>query len=250
MDKPDDMFTLSVIGRGNTVAYGPTREQKSEELSIPVLIFGASGRTGRHLVKQALSAGHTVTAFVRERSALSELYSELRAELERNKKLHVIEGDVLNPDAVDAAMLGQRAVLSALGFSGRGGTEALLRATETIVAAMQKYRVHRLICLAPPPAKEGWVRRGLLGRFLASFLNKPPAAHVWERQLDSIRGLPLEWVLIRPTRLTDEPARGSYQVSVGWAEVPEGISRADVAAFMLEQVQARRYIRLSPVLGG
>jgi hypothetical protein len=57
-------------------------------------------------------------------------------------------------------------------------------------------------------------------------------------------------VLVRPTRLTDEPARGTYQVSVGWAEVPEGISRADVATFMLEQLQGRRYVRLSPVVGG
>lgn len=240
MDKPDDLFTISVIGRGNTVAYGPTREQRLEELSIPVLIFGASGRTGRHLVEQALSAGHTVTAFVRNRSTLSA----------EHPKLHIIEGDVLNPDAVDEAMLGQRAVVSALGFSGRKGTEALVKATENIVAAMRKYRVHRLICLAPPPAREGWARRGLLGRLLSPFLPKAPAIHAWERQLDSIRGSPLEWVLVRPTQLTDEPARGTYQVSVGWAEVPEGISRADVAMFMLEQLQGRRYVRLSPVLGG
>ena len=240
MDKPDDMLSISVIGLGSTVAYGPTREQRQEDLGIPVLIFGASGRTGRHLLEQALSAGHTVTAFVRERRALSA----------RHPKLHIIEGDVLNPDAVDAAMLGQRAVLSALGFSGRKGTEHLLKATEHIVAAMRKYRVHRLICLAPPPATEGWARRGLLGRLLSPFLQKCAADPAWERQLDSIRGLPLEWVLVRPTRLTDEPASDSYQVSVGWTEVPEGISRADVARFMLEQLQSRRYIRLSPVLGG
>lgn len=239
MDKPDDMFTVSVTGRGNTVAYGPTREQKAEELPVPLLVFGASGRTGRHVVDQALSSGHTVTAFVRDRRALPA----------RHPKLHVIEGDVLNPDAVDAAMLGQRAVLSTLGFSGRKGTEALLKATGNIVAAMQKYRVHRLICLAPPPKKEGWVRRGLLGRLLAPLLGAP-GINAWEQQLDSIRGLPLEWVLVRPTLLTDEPARGSYEVSVGWAEVPEGISRADVATFMLEQIQGRRYVRLSPVLGG
>jgi putative NADH-flavin reductase len=240
MDKPDDLFTISVIGRGNTVAYGPTREQPLEELSIPVLIFGASGRTGRHLVEQALSAGHTVTAFVRNRSNLSA----------RHPKLHIIEGDVLNPDAVDAAMLGQRAVVSALGFWDRKGTDSLVKAMENIVAAMGKYRVYRLVCLAPPPAREGWARRGLLGRLLSPFLPKAPAIHAWERQLDSIRGSPLEWVLVRPTRLTDEPARGTYQVSVGWAEVPEGISRADVALFMLEQLQGRRYVRLSPVLGG
>lgn len=240
MDSPDDMLRISVTGLGNTVAYGPSREQKPEEFAIPVLIFGASGRTGRHLIDQSLSAGHTVTAFVRDRRALSA----------RHPKLHIVEGDVLNPDAVDAAMLGQRAVLSALGFSGRRGAENLLKATENIVAAMQKYRVYRLICLAPPPTKEGWVRRGLLGKLLSPFLQKSTVSPAWERQLDSIRGLPLEWVLVRPTLLTDELARGSYQVSVGWTEVPEGISRADVARFMLEQLQSRRYIRLSPVLGG
>lgn len=239
MDKPDDILSISVTSRGNTVAYGATREQKQEESTIPLLIFGASGRTGRCLVEQALADGHTVTAFVRDSSSLSV----------NHPKLHVIEGDVLNPDAVDAAMLGQRAVVSALGFSGRRGTEALLKATDNIMSAMRKYRVHRLICMAPPPAKDGWVRRGLLGKLLAPFLQKNPI-HAWERQLEFIRGSPLEWVLVRPTRLTNEPARGSYEVSVGWAEVPEGISRADVARFMLEQLQGRRYIRLSPVLGG
>src|SRR5512140_940756 len=239
MDNPDDPLSVSVTGRGNTVAYGPTREQPQEEFSIPLLIFGASGRTGRCLVEQALADGHTVTAFVRNPSALSV----------EHPKLHVIEGDVLNPDAVDAAMLGQRAVVSALGFSGRRATEALLKATDSIMGAMQKYRVHRLICLAPPPAKDGWVRRGLLGKLLAPFLEKTPI-HAWERQLEFIRGSRLEWVLVRPTRLTNEPARGHYEVSVGWTEVPEGISRADVARFMLDQLEGRRYIRLSPVLGG
>lgn len=239
MDNPDDMLSISVIGRGNTVAYGPTREQKTEEPQVPLLIFGATGRTGRCLVEQALSAGHTVTAFVREPRALAV----------RHPRLHLQQGDVLSPEAVDKAMLGQRIVLSALGFSGRRGGDSLVKATENIVTAMQKYRVHRLICLAPPPAKEGWARRGLLGRILSPFLQKsaPPD---WERQLDSIRGSPLEWVLVRPTRLTDEPARCAYQVSVGWAEVPQGISRSDVATFMLEQLQSRRYVRLSPVLGG
>jgi len=240
MDEPDDVLRISVTGLGNTVAYGPTREQRHEEPEIPLLIFGASGRTGRCLVEQALATGHTVTAFVRNPSTLSSI---------RHPKLHVVEGDALNPDAVDSAMLGQRAVLSALGFSGRHGSESLLKATENIVAAMQKYRVHRLICLAPAPVKEGWARRGLIGKLLSPFLQKSPL-HDWERQLDSIRGSPLEWVLVRPTRLTNDPARGSYQVSVGWAEVPEGISRGDVARFMLEQLKNRRYIRLSPVVGG
>ncbi len=239
MDNPDDILTISVTGRGNTVAYGPTREQKQEEYTVPVLIFGATGRTGLCLVEQALSAGHTVTAFVRDPYALSL----------RPPRLHVLQGDVLSPEAVDKAMLGQRVVLSALGFSGRRGSASLLKATENIVAAMQKYRVHRFICIAPPPAKESWARRGMLGRLLAPFLQKS-AAPAWEQQLAPLLGSTLEWVLVRPTQLTDEPARGAYEVSVSWAEVPEGISRADVATFMLEQLKSRRYVRLSPVLGG
>jgi hypothetical protein len=239
MDKHDDMLSISVTGLGNTVSYGPTKEQKQDELTIPLLIFGASGRTGRCLVEQALADGHTVTAFVRNTRSLAV----------EHPKLHLVEGDVLNPDMVDAAMSGQRAVLSALGFSGRRGTEALLNATGNIMTAMRKYRVHRLICMAPPPAKEGWARRGLLGKLLAPLLPQNPI-HPWERQLEFIRGSALEWVLVRPTRLTNEPARGSYEVSVGWSEVPEGISRADVARFMLEQLRNRRYIRLSPVIGG
>jgi putative NADH-flavin reductase len=239
MDNPDDILSISVTARGNAVAYGPAREQKHEEHTVPVLIFGATGRTGRYLVERALSKGHTVTAFVRDPHALSV----------RHPRLHLLEGDVLSPEAVDKAMHGQRVVLSALGFSGRGGSASLVKAMENIVTAMQKYRVHRFICLAPAPAREGWARRGLLGKLLAPFLQKS-AAPDWEQQVAFMRGSTLEWVQVRPTRLTDEPSRGSYQVSVGWAEVPEGISRADVATFMIEQLQSRRFVRLSPVLGG
>jgi hypothetical protein len=239
MNNPDEILGTWVIGRGNTVTYGPTREQKKEEYTVPVLIFGATGRTGRYLVEQALALGHTVTAFVRDPHALSL----------QHPRLHVLQGDVLSPEAVDTAMLGQRVVLSALGFSGRRSSASLVKATENIIAAMRKYRVHRFICIAPPPAKESWARRGLLGRILAPFLRSSPPPD-WEQQLEPLRGSALEWVLVRPTRLTDEPQRGTYQVSVGWAEVPEGISRADVATFMLEQAEGRRYIRLTPVLGG
>jgi hypothetical protein len=206
---------------------------------LSVLIFGATGRTGHHLVEQALAAGHTVTAFAREPRKLSITHPSL----------HLLQGDALEPEAVDKAVQGQRAVLSALGFPGRSGGALLIRATENIVAAMRRYRVHRFICLAPPPPKEGWARRGLPRRLLSSFLPKGPSSD-WERHLASVRGSPLEWVLVRPTRLTDEPARGVYQVSVGCAELSEGISRADVATFMLSQLQSRRYLRLSPVLGG
>ncbi|HEX8701895.1 MAG TPA: NAD(P)H-binding protein [Myxococcaceae bacterium] len=206
---------------------------------LSVLIFGATGRTGRQLVEQALAAGHTVTAFVREPRRLSL----------QHPGLHLLQGDALNPEEVDRAVQGQRAILSALGFPGREGGALLIRATENIVAAMRRYRVHRFICLAPPPPKEGWARRGLTGKVLSPFLQKGPAPD-WERQLASVRGSALEWVLVRPTRLTDEPARGSCQVSVGCAEPSESISRADVARFMLEQLQSRRYLRLAPVLGG
>lgn len=76
---------------------------------MKLLILGATGGTGRALVAQALAQGHVVTAFARNPAKLNTTHPNLR----------VAQGDILNYDSIEAAVVGQDAVLSALGSSVR-----------------------------------------------------------------------------------------------------------------------------------
>lgn len=102
---------------------------------MKILIFGATGGTGSQLVEQALTKGHEVTAFVRNPAKLPL----------NHKNLKIVQGDVLNYATIEPAVLGQEAVLSALGSGTKKDT---LRSTGTrnIILAMEKHGVKRFIC--------------------------------------------------------------------------------------------------------
>ena len=102
---------------------------------MKVLIFGATGATGRHLVEQALSQGHVVTAFARS-----------PGKLEGHAQLHIIQGDVLNAASVERAVRGQEAVLCALGAPAANKTTVRADGTRNIIRAMEKAQVKRFVC--------------------------------------------------------------------------------------------------------
>src|SRR5688572_18093218 len=103
---------------------------------MKIVVFGASGQTGRLLVEQALAAGHEVTALVRDPSKLAV----------RHERLRVLQGDVQDAGAVAGAVAGQDAVLSALGPAGPAFTSMTLGARH-ILAAIEQHGVRRLVTL-------------------------------------------------------------------------------------------------------
>jgi putative NADH-flavin reductase len=236
---PEEL-SITVTGRGNEVAYGPSRKQEQpQEAGLPVLIFGAAGRTGQLLVERSVAQGHRVTAFARDPSTLPSPHARLR----------VLQGSVEDEGAVDAAMREQRVVLCALGPTGRKDREAIARGTENIVASMQRHHVRRLIYMPYHEQGNGWGPAALFEKLMATFRPRK-TGDGWQQRVSVIRESSLEWVIVRPTRLTEGPARGLYQVSIDQSKVPLRISRADVAEFMLEQLRAPRFVRKSPVIGG
>jgi putative NADH-flavin reductase len=104
---------------------------------MKVVIFGATGRTGKHLIEQALAQGHFVTAFARSPSKLSMSHEQLR----------VVQGDVLDAASVEKAVEGQEAVLCALGLNFGAPTTTLVKGTQHIIQAMKKHGVERILCV-------------------------------------------------------------------------------------------------------
>ena len=200
---------------------------------MKVLIFGATGGTGRCLMEQALVVGHEVTAFARNPSAVTFDHD----------RLSVVRGDVLDFASVDAAMVGQDAVLCALGAKSGSDKTTLSTGTKHIIAAMEKSATRRIVCESSLGVGDSRNQadfvfvRIIVPLFLRGVFEDK------ERQEREIRHSKLDWVIVRPAQLTDSPRTDVYRVVTDNSKVGNKISRADVAAFMLEQLTHERYLK-------
>src|SRR4030095_15088985 len=163
-------------------------------------------------------------------------------------RLRVVEGNALDVSSVEAAGAGQDAVLSALGTRSARPTTLFSESTHNVISAMDKHGVRRLICITGIGVGEN---KGhvvfLYDRIIRPFVVK----NVYEdkeRQEEAIKQSDLDWVIVRPARLTDKPAKGEYRVYLGGSYTATKISRADVAAFMLAQLTDDTYVRKTPVI--
>jgi putative NADH-flavin reductase len=206
-----------------------------------VVVFGASGATGRELVSQALVQGHRVTAFIRNPSRLDN----------RTNDVIVVQGDVIDPAAVARAVESQDAVLCALGAATPlRRDQKLVEGVRHIVDAMDRCAVRRLVYLSFLGVAEGRQQLSFLGRFVVAplLLRNVVADHESKERI--IRRSGLDWIIVRPPRLTSGPRGRDYRHGVdirATATIPR-ISRADLADFMLRQLVDDRYLRSMPAV--
>ena len=202
---------------------------------MKLLIFGATGGTGRELVKQAIAQDHTVTGFSRHADDLKEPFPNVQA----------ISGDVADMAAVEQAVQGQDAVLSTLGSSSLKRSPALTQGVENIVKAMEQHNVRRLVYQSSLGVGDSRKRVGFLIRYIIIPLVLRNAIADHEDKESIIRSSNLDWVIVRPAGLRDEPLTGDYRTGED-IEFGARISRADVADFMLKQVSDDAYLNQTP----
>ena len=167
----------------------------------------------------------------------------------RNEHLAVVRGDVLDPTSVEAAVRGQDAVLCALGHNRwLGPSRILSTGTANIVNAMAAHGVKRFICETSLGVGDSFGRMGLYYTLFVIPFILP--FYYWDkgRQEAVIRASAAEWTIVRPGALTNGPQKGVYRCNshVGSFIWTVRISRADVAAFMLDQLTDDTYLRASP----
>lgn len=191
-----------------------------------LLVIGAAGRTGRHVVDSALATGHVVTAFVRRPDALDS----------QREGLTVVRGDVLDPASVTSAMKGQEAVASVVGVKGRGQTTVFSAGMANVLDAMAGHGVRRVVALSTAgldpdvemPLAQRLVSRYIVARILRNLYQDQA------RMEAALEASDTDWTIVRATLLTDRPATGNYRVSVGGELTkPERIGRADLAAYIV-----------------
>jgi uncharacterized protein YbjT (DUF2867 family) len=206
---------------------------------MKVLVLGATGGTGRLIVRDALTKGHSVVALVRSKARALDLPGA-----------DLIEGDARDEGALMRALDGCDAVISALGTGiGFRKVDLLAVATRALVTAMARNGVRRLVCISALGVGDSRGHGGFVFDRLFQPLLLRHAYKDKDRQEAAIRASSLDWVVVRPGMLTDDPASGSVRAVTDLAGVKGGkIARADVARFVVEQLTADTWLRRTLVI--
>jgi putative NADH-flavin reductase len=210
---------------------------------MKLTVFGATGGVGREVVTQALGAGHRVTAYVRNPAKLDLTHPELA----------VTAGELTDSDAIQRAVNGADAVISALGPSlDRKATEMpLIEGTRNIVEAIQAAEVQRYIGMATPSLRDPRDEGGLLSR-VVPFMGRTFLKRAYRELLEMsqlVIDSPLNWTIARFTRPTDGARTGTVRAGfLGRDKIGASITRADIAGFLVEQTTDTRFHRASPAI--
>jgi putative NADH-flavin reductase len=208
---------------------------------VKLTLFAATGGIGRHVLDQAVGAGHDVTAVVRNPDRIS-------------RPVRVVTADLASADpaVLESAIGGADAVLSALGARSKAEAGVARQGTRAMVRAMEATGVRRIVVVSAAPIGtvpspgvphppthdpgDGLLMRRVFGPLVKAALRTHYAdlAHME----DVLRESTLEWTVVRPPKLTDKALTGTYRTTYdqkvrgGWS-----VSRADVAHCLLDVLE-------------
>lgn len=200
---------------------------------MKIIVFGATGGVGQYVVKQGLEDGFEVTAFVRNPEKLQVSH----------QNLHVVQGDARNQEEVTAAIAGHDAVVSCVGSSqGMKKSSEIQEMVKCMVNGMVEHQVKRIVYTASAGIDKEIP--GVSGKLVMTMLKNPLADH--RAAVDYILAHDLDYTIVRPMGLTNDPFTGKYRISE--TSVPENarsIPRADVAHFIVKAINDPRYTNTS-----
>ena len=196
------------------------------EQKLKLLLFGATRNTGYLFMQQALEAGHEVTVIIRDPALFDYKHPNLK----------IVKGDALQLNTFENEVSGKNAVISSLGTNDfKRPTVLFSKGVGNMMSAMRKAGVKRIMCVSAM-ALDTNVKTGFLLKVASKIVQrvlKHPYAdlRIMEAELKSSE---LDWTIVRPPQLKDNPVTGKYRLAVGehlsW---PFSIGRADVAHYML-----------------
>jgi uncharacterized protein YbjT (DUF2867 family) len=199
---------------------------------MKIVVLGATGRTGRRVVEQALTRGDEVVAYVRNAQGIAA-----------NPGLEIAVGQLGDLLALKAAMNGADAVLVCLGTHGKRmkkNVDLMQKSVPSIIQAMKEADVPRLVLLSAYGVGDTARTAGLIARVVyktvvdAIYQDK-------ERSEAMLPGSGLKWTGVYPVILTDGPLADAVEVRPMTqvhkvAGLPK-VSRSDVARVILDAVR-------------
>jgi uncharacterized protein YbjT (DUF2867 family) len=197
---------------------------------MQVTVFGATGGTGRLVVDQALAAGHDVTALVRDPRRLGPTGARVQVEV----------GDARDPEAVARAVSRAQGVISSIGGPGMGRSTLITDAMTTIAGALPAGT--RLLAVSTVGAGDSASQFPRAVRMTVGLLLRNAIAD-HDGQERVIMGSDLDWTIARCVGLTDGPATGEVHVLTQGKVGGSRIARADVARWLVANLQDSTYSR-------
>ncbi len=208
-----------------------------------LLVFGASGNCGSHLVRQAAARGHRVTAIARPETIYDAPHG-----------VHTVRGSVLAAEFVSSVIPGHDAVASCLGMRyahpwarRESPDDFILRATTNIVAAMQSNGITRISAISAAGVAESRPEANLVIRFLIATSNVGVAYADLARVEQILRRSGLDWQAVRPTTLSHRRGSGKVRITSRYPATAS-IARADVAVFMLSELERAEFSERTPMV--
>ena len=208
-----------------------------------VIIFGATGGIGKWVVKHSLEKGYYITAYVRNKQKM-EIHDD---------RLNVVQGEISDYDKVKSVLAGQDAVIWCVGipmknklvkFESQKGHEILLK-------AMKEQGVKRLIDWGTPSVAFDKDKKSFItvvpGIMAGIMFSKAKAEMVAIGQM--LKKSNLDWTMVRFMMPQDTAYTGKVKVGFGNVKMNFAISREDIGAFMVDQVESRKYIKSMPIIG-
>jgi putative NADH-flavin reductase len=205
---------------------------------MKITVFGGTGRIGGHVLRQAIEAGHKVTAVVRDPTRLPV----------RDTALEVVTVPGLaEPEALVPALDGSEAAISAVGPSSPRAVTVASSTVRAILAALDRSGVRRFVAVSampvgPVPAGESWANRRILYPLVRTVLRGIYSDLATMEE--EIAHSSTEWTVLRPPRLVNRPTTGRYRTVIG-GNVPRArtMRHADVAHLMLSVLDQPATIR-------
>ncbi|MDB5166016.1 MAG: epimerase [Candidatus Saccharibacteria bacterium] len=203
-----------------------------------ILIIGASGKTGQHLLRQLIEQGHRVTAYARTPDKVDTY----------GGKVQVIQGDARDAQALTKATVGQDAVMVTFGPRSPKPDDLQTVFMQNLVNAMHATGVRRLVLLSAWGATDSrpqanWLIKLLLNTMLRNvFVDKKNGE-------EAIMASDLDYTFVRPAILLNVASKGRVSANLTGKGLKLLVSRADVASFMIEQLSSDQWHRQAPLIG-
>lgn len=223
-----------------TAAQAPKGEEHAHHT---VALLGASGMLGEYLLREALAREYTVRVLARTPAKLAEFAG----------RITIIQGDARDPAAIAQLVQGSDVVISALGPVKSDGEAARFintTATGNVLQAMQGKPISQYMVVSGAAVVMPGDERDLLGWWIRTLAQIGLRDELEDKQAEYelLAGSPVDWMLVRCPLIDPQPAR--WQALASTRTPPAFRVRAgEVAQFMLDQIDARQFVRAGPFVG-
>ena len=209
---------------------------------MKVVLFGATGFSGKAILKEALLQQHQVTVLVRNKSSI----------LVQDKNLNIVEGNVLDKHTVAEVLKNSDAVIQCLGVGGKGNgklTTFISDATNIIVEEMEKQQIKRLIAMSNVGAGNSlafqpWFFTKIILPYFMKWLKV--IIDDKNRMEPIIMNSELDWTIVRCPNIVDKPAKGTCNATLDGKGLKLSITLPDLSKFMVDQLKETAFIKQAP----